>query len=58
MKRTLHDLICHQITTRYISSIDCQPRRQDSLWKNWKFVCKCKRCSDPTELGTDFRYIQ
>ena len=45
-------MICHQITTRYISSIDCQPRRQDSLWKNWKFVCKCKRCSDPTECGS------
>lgn len=53
---TEHYMI-YQITTRYISSINCQPRRQETLWKNWKFICKCKRCLDPLELGTHFRLL-
>lgn len=28
--------------------------RKSCLKENYFFVCECKRCSDPTEMGTDF----
>lgn len=47
-----------EITTRYVSSFECQPKRQNKLWNNWKFLCQCKRCMDPTDLGTYFSAVK
>lgn len=32
-------------------------QRQDHLKSGKYFTCHCKRCSDPTELGTHFRTL-
>ena len=38
--------------------MECQPRRQGKIWQNWKFLCQCDRCRDPTEFGTYFSGIR
>ncbi len=30
--------------------------RREKLMKGKKFECRCKRCRDPTEMGSDARY--
>ncbi len=47
-----------EITTRYICSFDCLPGRRNKIWQNWRFVCRCVRCSDPTDLGTHFSSLR
>ena len=39
-----------EISTRYICFNTEQPTRSLRLWDHWAFVCRCSRCSDPTEL--------
>ncbi len=47
-----------EITTRYVCSFDCLPGRQVKIWQNWRFLCRCRRCSDPTDLGTYFSALR
>ena len=46
-----------EITTRYVGPWEGQPRRQHKIEQNWKFICNCIRCHDPTDLGTYFSAI-
>ena len=32
--------------------------RQNHLYETKYFRCKCPRCTDPTELGTEFSFIK
>lgn len=41
-----------EISTRYISATIGNMRRREDIRKFWFFDCKCKRCSDSTELGS------
>jgi len=41
-----------EITTRYVGINVGAPTRAIMLEDHWSFVCTCKRCLDPTELGT------
>jgi hypothetical protein len=41
-----------EITTRYVTSTYGNMRRRRDIKKYWFFDCHCKRCCDPTEMGT------
>ena len=41
-----------EITTRYVGVNIGAPMRSDMLKEHWRFVCKCRRCRDPTDCGT------
>ena len=41
-----------EITTRYTTPQLGTMRRQQLVQSQWYFTCQCKRCLDPTELGT------
>lgn len=41
-----------EITTRYVGINVGAPTRALMLEDHWSFICRCKRCLDPTELGT------
>jgi hypothetical protein len=41
-----------EITTRYVGINVGAPTRSLMLEDHWSFICRCKRCLDPTELGT------
>ena len=47
-----------EITTRYLGPWEGQPSRQLKIEQNWRFICNCRRCKDPTELGTNFSAIK
>ncbi len=47
-----------EITTRYVCSFDCLPGRQSKIWMNWKFLCRCRRCSSSDDLGTHFSSLR
>ncbi len=47
-----------EITTRYVCSFDCLPGRRNKIWQNWRFLCRCRRCRDPTDLGTHFSALR
>ena len=38
--------------SRYVGINVGSPQRADMIRSHWSFTCQCKRCSDPTELGT------
>lgn len=42
----------HPITLSYAYTLQCTQKRREHLLENKFFECSCKRCSDPTELGT------
>jgi len=46
-----------QIHTTYVDTLEGTYERETILWSNYFFHCDCKRCSDPTELGTYFSAI-
>ena len=41
-----------EITTRYVGVNIGAPMRAEMLSEHWMFVCKCKRCLDPTDCDT------
>jgi hypothetical protein len=41
-----------EITTRYTTPQLGTIRRQQMLQSQWYFSCRCRRCLDPTELGS------
>ena len=41
-----------EVTITYSSLLTSLPRRQDKLASLWFFTCSCRRCVDPTELGS------
>lgn len=41
-----------EITTRYTTPQLGTMRRQQLVQSQWYFTCQCKRCLDPTELGS------
>eukprot|EP00092_Neocalanus_flemingeri_P000627 GFUD01000669.1.p1 GENE.GFUD01000669.1~~GFUD01000669.1.p1 ORF type:complete len:821 (+),score=251.36 GFUD01000669.1:11-2473(+) len=41
-----------EVTITYTSLLTSLPRRQDKLASLWFFTCSCRRCVDPTELGS------
>jgi len=45
------------ITNTYIYALDDKIERQRSLQSTWLFVCRCFRCTDPTEYGTYFSTV-
>jgi hypothetical protein len=47
-----------EITTRYFGPWEGQPSRQLKIQENWKFLCNCPRCKDPSDLGTYFSAIK
>ena len=47
-----------EITTRYLGPWEGQPNRQLKIQRNWKFICNCVRCQDPSDLGTYFSAIK
>uniref|UniRef100_A0A0K2VAX9 C2H2-type domain-containing protein n=1 Tax=Lepeophtheirus salmonis TaxID=72036 RepID=A0A0K2VAX9_LEPSM len=47
-----------EISTRYVTVLEGQPRRRNLIWSGWKFICECERCEDPTEFGTYFSAIK
>ncbi|XP_066249771.1 SET domain-containing protein SmydA-8-like isoform X1 [Euwallacea similis] len=42
----------HPITLSYAYTLQNTQRRREHLLENKFFECRCKRCSDPSELGT------
>ncbi|RZB38993.1 msta, isoform B-like [Asbolus verrucosus] len=40
------------ITLSYAYTLQCTLKRREHLLENKFFECQCKRCSDPTEMGT------
>ena len=40
------------IVFRYVGINIGSPLRAEMLEEHWSFTCQCKRCLDPTELGT------
>ena len=46
------------ITTRYTTPQWGTFRRQQLLQNQWHFVCRCRRCEDPTEAGTMMNAIR
>jgi len=44
--------------TCYTGTTEPLWKRQEHLYKNYKFQCRCARCTDPTELGTYFSMPQ
>ena len=47
-----------EITTRYLGPWEGQPNRQLKIQGNWKFICNCLRCQDPSDLATYFSAIK
>ena len=47
-----------EITTRYFGPWIGQPSRQLKIEQNWKFICNCLRCKDPSDLGTYFSAVK
>ena len=47
-----------EITTRYLGPWEGQPARQMKIEKNWKFICDCLRCRDPTDMATYFSAVK
>ena len=47
-----------ELTISYIGVTLGNIIRKRSFKSNWKFVCCCKRCCDPTELGTFLQAIR
>ncbi|XP_040563548.1 SET domain-containing protein SmydA-8 [Lepeophtheirus salmonis] len=47
-----------EISTRYVTVFEGQPRRRRMIWNGWKFICHCDRCNDPTEFGTYFSGVK
>ena len=47
-----------EITTRYLGPWEGQPRRQEKIARNWKFICDCTRCKDPSDIATYFSAIK
>lgn len=45
-----------EITATYTLTLSGTLFRRKHLLESKYFACKCERCSDPTELGTHFRY--
>ena len=43
-----------EITTTYTLTLNGTMFRQKHLLDSKYFLCTCRRCSDPTELGTNF----
>jgi len=50
-KRKIED--DEEITISYVSVWCGQPRRRSTLLNRWFFDCRCPRCCDVTELGTN-----
>ena len=42
-----------EITIQYISYLFGNTLRRRDIQDNWMFECRCPRCQDPTELGTN-----
>ncbi|XP_055386362.1 SET domain-containing protein SmydA-8 isoform X2 [Condylostylus longicornis] len=47
-----------QLNHSYTYTLDGTAARQEHLKAGKYFVCKCERCSDPTELGTYFSSLK
>ena len=47
-----------EITTRYFGPWEGQPNRQLRIQRNWRFICNCHRCQDPSDLSTYFSAIK
>ena len=47
-----------EITTRYLAPSEGQPRRQEKIVRNWRFICDCTRCKDPSDLATFYSAIK
>ncbi|KAJ2953814.1 hypothetical protein O0L34_g1443 [Tuta absoluta] len=47
-----------EIVSCYTGSLWCTPARRCQLYKTKKFWCKCARCQDPTELGTNLSALK
>ncbi|XP_043213452.1 SET domain-containing protein SmydA-8-like [Amphibalanus amphitrite] len=43
-----------EVTASYVSAMEPTARRQNFLWHGKYFRCQCRRCVDPTELGTHY----
>ena len=41
-----------KVCSKYVSPLMCTLRRRPLLREDWYFDCCCRRCSDPTELGS------
>ncbi|CAL8111144.1 unnamed protein product [Orchesella dallaii] len=46
------------ITTQYLDVTRSQIERRAHLQETYNFACSCKRCSDPTELGTFYGAVK
>ncbi|XP_050298611.1 SET domain-containing protein SmydA-8-like [Anthonomus grandis grandis] len=42
----------YPVTLSYAYTLQCTQKRREHLLENKFFECRCKRCADPTELGT------
>ena len=47
-----------EITFQYTSPSYGHLKRKSTLKQNWYFDCTCPRCTDPTELGTEFSSLR
>ena len=51
--------LCYQlIIINVTNEISGNVRRRDDIRKYWFFDCECRRCVDPTELGTHMSSIR
>ena len=47
-----------ELTIRYTDFLDSRQNIQRKTQREWMFTCQCARCSDPTELGSNFSSFQ
>jgi hypothetical protein len=47
-----------ELTIRYTDFLDSRQNVQRKTQREWMFTCQCARCSDPTELGSNFSSFQ
>ena len=47
-----------ELTIGYTDFADSRRNIRRKIVKEWKFLCQCQRCSDPTEFGTNFSSFQ
>lgn len=57
MRTTVNVKQGEQLFTTYTYILSGTQARQELLSKSKFFSCKCERCFDPTELGTNFSSI-
>jgi len=47
-----------EITVQYLSALKGTHRRRKKICDEWYFDCNCRRCSDPSECGTNISGVK